>query len=53
MNIDPISPSILHVTAKSNLHIEDDLEATQTKSLAELITQSEKLDEEKEKSQDC
>lgn len=42
MNIDQISPSILHVTAKENLHIEDDLNKTSTKTISELINEEEK-----------
>lgn len=42
MNIDQISPSILHVTAKENLNIEDDLTKESTKTISQLI------DEEKE-----
>ena len=37
MNIDNFSPSILHVTAKENLHIEDDLNKQSTKTIAELL----------------
>jgi hypothetical protein len=39
MNIDNISPSILHVTAKENLNIEDDLTKEATKTIAELINE--------------
>jgi hypothetical protein len=39
MNIDQISPSILHVTASSNLNIEDDLNKTSDKTIAELINE--------------
>jgi hypothetical protein len=45
MNIDQISPSILHVTAKENLNIEHDLTQQSDKTIAELI------DEEKTKNQ--
>jgi hypothetical protein len=38
MNIDNIIPSILHVTAKSEVDIENDLNSSQTKSIAELIS---------------
>lgn len=44
MNIDQISPSILHVTAKDNLDISDDLTADQTKTIGQLL---EEKDEEK------
>ena len=37
MNIDHITPSILHVIAKENLNIEDDLKCIQNQSLSELI----------------
>ena len=39
MNIDNISPSILHVTAKENQNIEDDLTKEATKTIAELINE--------------
>lgn len=42
MNIDDITPSTLHVTAKENLHIEDDLNKEATKTIAELIDDKEK-----------
>jgi hypothetical protein len=45
MNIDQISPSILHVTAKENLHIEDDLANNNTKTIAELINEEKNKDE--------
>jgi hypothetical protein len=41
MNIDNISPSTLHVTAKENLNIEDDLKAQPTKTIAELLDEKE------------
>ena len=47
MNTDNIIPSILHVTAKSNLNIEDDLLSEQTKTLAELIENNEEKNNEK------
>ncbi len=47
MNTDNIIPSILHVTAKTNLNIENDLLAEQTKTLAELIENNEETDKEK------
>jgi len=36
-----IIPSILHVTASGNLNIEKDLASTQSKSIAQLITEHE------------
>lgn len=42
MNIDQISPSILHVTAKQNLNIQDDLDKESTKTIDELINEEEK-----------
>ena len=47
MNIDQISPSILHVTAKQNLNIEDDLNKDATKTISELIHEEEKQNSEK------
>jgi hypothetical protein len=53
MNIDNISPSILHVTAKQNLHIEDDLNKEATKTIAELLhEEEEKTKEEAESTQE-
>jgi len=52
MNIDNISPSILHVTAKENLHIEDDLNKEATKTIAELLHEEEKDNEETESTQE-
>jgi hypothetical protein len=49
MNIDQISPSVLHVTAKENLNIDDDLNKQATKTIAELID-DEKNNEEKNSS---
>ena len=46
MNIDRISPSILHVTAKENLNIQDDLARESTKTIAELIDEKETKTEE-------
>lgn len=46
MDIDNISPSILHVTAKENLNIEDDLNKEPTKTIAELLDDQEKNTEE-------
>ena len=45
MDIDNITPLILHVTAKENLNIEQDLLAVQTKSIAQLV--EEQANEEK------
>jgi hypothetical protein len=47
MNNPDILPSILHVTAKENIDISADLLATQTKTLAELITDNEEKEESK------
>lgn len=40
MNIDPIIPSILHITAKENVDISQDLQSTQQKSLGQLIEET-------------
>lgn len=37
MNIDDITPLVLHVTAKENLNIQDDLTSVQTKTISELL----------------
>ena len=37
MNIDQISPSILHVTASSNIDVSEELKKEDTKTIAELI----------------
>lgn len=37
MNIDQISPSILHVTASSNVDVSEELKKADTKTIAELI----------------
>jgi hypothetical protein len=37
MNIDQITPSILHVSASEDLNIEKDLASEQTKTIAELL----------------
>ena len=50
MNIDHITPSVLHVTAKENLNIEQDLLAVQNKSISQLV--EEQANEEKEKEED-
>lgn len=39
MNIDQISPSILHITASENLDISDDLNKTSDKTIAELLNE--------------
>lgn len=46
MNNPDILPSILHVTAKENIDVTEDLLAVQTKTLAELITDNEEKDPE-------
>lgn len=48
MNIDQISPSILHVTAKENLNIQDDLTKEATKSIAQLINEEKNKDKNSE-----
>lgn len=45
MNIDPITPSILHVTA-CEIDVSQDLQASQTKSIAQLLQDEEKNQEE-------
>jgi hypothetical protein len=37
MNIDHITPSVLHVSASEDLNIEKDLISEQTKTIAELL----------------
>jgi hypothetical protein len=44
MNIDHISPSILHVTAKENLNIQDDLDKEGTKTISQLINEETQKD---------
>jgi hypothetical protein len=46
MDIDNITPLVLHVTAKENLDISKDLDSVQNKSLSELIEDN--TDEKKE-----
>lgn len=48
MNIDHISPSILHVTATENLNIEDDLLQESTKTIAQLLNEKKDKNEQKE-----
>jgi hypothetical protein len=48
MNIDHISPSILHVTATENLNIEDDLLKESTKTIAQLLNEKKDQNEQKE-----
>ena len=48
MNIDNITPLVLHVTAKENMNIEQDLQSEQNKSLVELINDEEKKQKESE-----
>lgn len=45
MNIDQISPSILHVTAKENLNIEHDLTLQSDKTISQLIIDETKKEE--------
>lgn len=52
MNIDPIIPSILHVTAKSNVDISKDLETPQEKTLGKLIEEHNEEKETEENTQD-
>jgi hypothetical protein len=40
MNIDPIIPSILHITAKENVDINADLTAEQIKSIGQLLEEA-------------
>lgn len=47
MNIDQISPSILHITASANLNIQDDLNKESTKTIDQLIHEEKNKDEEK------
>lgn len=46
MDIDRISPSILHVTAKENLNIEHDLTLESDKTISQLL--NEKTEKEKD-----
>lgn len=46
MNIDNVSPSILHVTANDHLDVSADLNASQNKTIAQLIDDKEKNQEE-------
>lgn len=39
MNIDNITPLVLHVTAKETINIDNDLASIQTKTIGELIDQ--------------
>ena len=45
MNIDHISPSILHVTATENLNIQDDLTKQSDKTIAQLLNEETKKEE--------
>lgn len=45
MNIDNISPSILHVTANEHLDVSADLTSVQNKTIAQLIDDKEKNQE--------
>ena len=49
MNIDQISPSILHITASTNLNIQDDLNKESTKTIDQLIHEEKNQDEKIEK----
>jgi hypothetical protein len=55
MNIDNITPLVLHVTAKENLNIENDLNSVQQKSLSQLIEDNinEKEKEDKQEEEKC
>jgi len=48
MHIDNITPLILHVTAKDNVSVDQDLNSTPNKSLVELINDEEKKNQENE-----
>ena len=48
MNIDPITPCILHVTAKENVDISSDLECSQAKSLDQLLEDHNEKEENQE-----
>ena len=50
MNIDHITPSILHVSASEDLNIEKDLLSEPTKTIAELLQKD--TDETKENTED-
>lgn len=52
MDIDHITPSILHVTAKENLNIEQDLLAVQNKSISQLVEEQANEEKEEDKSQE-
>lgn len=49
MDIDRISPSILHVTAKENLNIEHDLTLESNKTISQLLNEKTKTETETEK----
>ena len=51
MNIDPITPSILHVTA-CEIDVSQDLQASQTKSIAQLLQDEEKNPQNQEEQND-
>jgi hypothetical protein len=51
MNIDPIIPSILHVTAKSDVNIENDLNCPENKTIAQLLQIEDNSEEKKEDQQ--
>lgn len=48
MNIDQISPSILHVTASQNLDVSEDLKQEGSKTIAELLNEEKKEDDQSE-----
>lgn len=45
MNIDPIAPSVLHVTAKENIDISADLLVPENKTIAQLLEDSSEKEE--------
>lgn len=45
VNIDPIIPSILNVVSNSDINIESDLLAEQTKSIAQLLEENDDKEE--------
>jgi hypothetical protein len=49
MNIDHISPSILHVIAQENLNIQEDLAKEGTKTISQLINEETKTETKTEK----
>lgn len=51
MNIDHISPSILHVTATESLNIQDDLTKESDKTIAQLLNEETKTQEQKKENE--